>query len=334
MHMLFARWKCQTASGSACRGKHGAFLAESGPERALGQGPLGHVAQTSQAVELSPHPVHSRVGPMSTARKPSPKQDKTATLLEPDPKKARLDVAKTVAKALAVPPLPKPPAQTAGVEVAGDSGSRAGNAAASAAPRGPEALAPQAEVGHAVSGLVDAASVTLPADGRVGQDDPFPDAEAKVDAQKVEQWLRVAVKKVQEGLPQVLQSNREHPGLESLKVGAPLHEQPPLQLPQTGGDGGAMSSYKAGWDKSLALPSLRTTGMYEASANITWLNPYCGTGAARIIAGDPIEWVQLCQVSDMYLGNEADQSGTLAPPQGLVKRLIFPLIAPDRKSVV
>ena len=235
-----------------------------------------------------------------------PKAGQDGHLLEPDPKKARLDVAKTVAKALAVPPLPKPPAQTAGVEVAGDSGSRAGNAAASAAPRGPEALAPQAEVGHAVSGLVDAASVTLPADGRVGQDDPFPDAEAKVDAQTVEQWLRVAVKKVQERLPRVLQNNRGHPGLESLKVGAPLHEQPPLQLPQTVGDGGAMSSYKAGWDKSLALPSLRTTGMYEASANITWLNPYCGDAEARIIAGDPIEWAQLCQVSDMYLSNSAD----------------------------
>lgn len=54
---------------------------------------------------------------------------------------------------------------------------------------------------------------------------------------------------------------------------APLSEHAPLDLPDTSSSDG-MSSYKAPWQASQSETTLRATGLYEAAANIVWLNPF------------------------------------------------------------
>ena len=110
---------------------------------------------------------------------------------------------------------------------------------------------------------------------------------------------------------------------------APLSEHAPLELPDTSSSDG-MSSYKAPWQASQSETTLRATGLYEAAANIVWLNPFPADDVAQVISGDPPEWQQVVQVADAFMCLDADQAGALAPPQGKsrIKRLIFPVVLP------
>ncbi len=51
------------------------------------------------------------------------------------------------------------------------------------------------------------------------------------------------------------------------------HEMLPLDVPATNSTV-AMTSHKAPWDIAHATLSLSATGMYEASGNVMWLNPF------------------------------------------------------------
>ena len=109
------------------------------------------------------------------------------------------------------------------------------------------------------------------------------------------------------------------------------HEYGALKIALKGETG--MMSYKAAWEAEAAKISLRSTGMYEASANLLWLNPFPRTTKAQQIAGNPPSWSQLTEAVAMFMTKEAAQEQTLAeasplaPPQGSHKcmRLNFPV---------
>ena len=111
------------------------------------------------------------------------------------------------------------------------------------------------------------------------------------------------------------------------------HEYGALKIALKGETG--MMSYKAAWEAEAAKISLKSTGMYEASANLLWLNPFPRTTMAQQIAGNPPSWSQLTEAVAMFMTKEAAQEQTLAeaplaPPQGSDKcmRMIFPLTVP------
>ena len=97
------------------------------------------------------------------------------------------------------------------------------------------------------------------------------------------------------------------------------HEYGALKIALKGETG--MMSYKPAWEAEAAKISLRSTGMYEASANLLWLNPFPRTTKAQQIAGNPPSWSQLTEAVARFMTKDAAQEQTLAeaplaPPQG------------------
>ena len=90
----------------------------------------------------------------------------------------------------------------------------------------------------------------------------------------------------------------------------------------------SMSSWKHPWDKEAASKSLSDNGMYEASANIMWVNPFPVDEEAQRIAGDPPQWKSLLQAVEKFMTLDASENRSLAPTQGTetrVARLVFPI---------
>ena len=84
---------------------------------------------------------------------------------------------------------------------------------------------------------------------------------------------------------------------------------------RTKGDDGLMS-YQAPWQKEVAPRTLEKTGMYEASANLLWLNPFMEGDTAQLIAGDVPQWRTVLEAVDKFMTLEAAMESSLAPPQG------------------
>ena len=95
-----------------------------------------------------------------------------------------------------------------------------------------------------------------------------------------------------------------------------------------------MVSYKAPWDVTVALRTLEQTGMYEASANLLWLNPFPVSTTAQHISGDPPQWKTVCDAADKFMTLEAGEERSLASSQGAlghkIARLLFPITVPAR----
>ena len=92
-------------------------------------------------------------------------------------------------------------------------------------------------------------------------------------------------------------------------------------------------SYKAPWGADVAPRTLEQTGMYEASANLLWLNPFPLGNVAQQIAGDAPQWRTLLEAVDKFMTLEAAIESSLAPPQGASSpgrpaRLLFPITVP------
>ena len=81
-------------------------------------------------------------------------------------------------------------------------------------------------------------------------------------------------------------------------------------------DKGGIVSYKQPWDTDVAKRTLEQTGMYEASANLLWLNPFPLGNVAQQIAGDAPQWRTLLEAVDKFMTLEAAIESSLAPPQG------------------
>ena len=94
-----------------------------------------------------------------------------------------------------------------------------------------------------------------------------------------------------------------------------------------------MWSYKHPWDPHTAPTSLHDTGMYEASANIMWLNPFHVNAISQQIAGDLPQWKSLMDAVNKFMTLDAAETRSLAPTQGKkgqVARMLFPLTIPAR----
>ena len=73
--------------------------------------------------------------------------------------------------------------------------------------------------------------------------------------------------------------------------------------------------------------------MYEASANLLWLNPFPVSTVAQQIAGDPPRWRIVLEAVDKFMTLEAAEERSLASPQGASKqvaRLLFPITVAAR----
>ena len=89
-----------------------------------------------------------------------------------------------------------------------------------------------------------------------------------------------------------------------------------------------MTSFKHPWDAQAATKSLSENGMYEASANIMWVNPFPVDEEAQRIAGDPPQWKSLLQAVEKFMTLDAAENRSLAPTRGTetrVARLVFPI---------
>ena len=92
-----------------------------------------------------------------------------------------------------------------------------------------------------------------------------------------------------------------------------------------------MVSYKAPWSSAVAVLTLQQTGMYEAAANLLWLNPFPVSTTSQHIAGDPPQWRTLLEAVDKFMTLEAAEECSLASTQGASKkiaRLLFPITLP------
>ena len=90
-------------------------------------------------------------------------------------------------------------------------------------------------------------------------------------------------------------------------------------------------SYKAPWGEEVAPKTLEQTGMYEASANLLWLNPFPLGNVAQQIAGDAPQWRPLLEAVDKFMTLEAAIESSLASSQGTsgrAARLLFPITVP------
>ena len=90
-----------------------------------------------------------------------------------------------------------------------------------------------------------------------------------------------------------------------------------------------LRSYKPPWVASQAKDSLLSTGMYEASGNLLWCNPFAPTdGPGQIIAGDPPTWIDVVEAADGFFGLDAAHKVSLpskSDESGFsVARIIFP----------
>ena len=96
-------------------------------------------------------------------------------------------------------------------------------------------------------------------------------------------------------------------------------------------DKAGMVSYKAPWSSAVAVRTLQQTGMYEAAANLLWLNPFPVSTASQHIAGDPPQWRTVLEAVDKFMTLEAAEECSLASTQGAPKkiaRLLFPITLP------
>ena len=96
-------------------------------------------------------------------------------------------------------------------------------------------------------------------------------------------------------------------------------------------DKAGMVSYKAPWSSAVAVRTLQQTGMYEAAANLLWLNPFPVSTASQHIAGDPPHWRTLLEAVDKFMTLEAAEECSLASTQGAsnkIARLLFPITLP------
>ena len=117
-----------------------------------------------------------------------------------------------------------------------------------------------------------------------------PDADSTLPAAEVQQLVKRIAAHVLKALPEFFAAHKEVLAAADVFEAADVLEQKKPQEYQAlrllvAGKGG-MVSYKAPWNADNAKMSLQRNGMYEASANLFWLNPFPQNKMAQQIAGD------------------------------------------------
>jgi len=160
----------------------------------------------------------------------------------------------------------------------------------------------------------------------------LPDTRKEMAPEEVYRLMNAIGSKVIKDLPRFFaQSSATHREFATVayKNAQDLHMHDPLAAQ-------ALSSDTASWNGAEAAISLRKLGLYEASANITWLNPFTEDELAQKVSGDPPKWSDIVLLADAFMTMAGDQGKTLAAAQspGGVKRLIFPVVVPVHLSRV
>lgn len=84
----------------------------------------------------------------------------------------------------------------------------------------------------------------------------------------------------------------------------PLHEHEPLEIKATASDR-ELLSYKPPWKHEAAQTSLANTGLYEASGNLFWVNPFPASAQATVCAGETPPWSAVMGMSDAFRPDDA-----------------------------
>ncbi len=100
----------------------------------------------------------------------------------------------------------------------------------------------------------------------------------------------------------------------------PLHQHSPLEIKAASSEQ-ELLSYKAPWQRTLAVVAFKSTGMYEASANLFWANPFPASDEETILAGDAPSWGNVNEMAELFRMPETAKPGRLA----LDHRILFPV---------
>jgi len=102
-----------------------------------------------------------------------------------------------------------------------------------------------------------------------------------------------------------------------------LHAHAPLDIREAAGDFD-MLSYKAPWTKQHAELALKSTGLYEAGANVFWLSPFPASATTAECAGDTPAWSAVCALADIFRPSDLDAFAAAPGCLAREKRLLFP----------
>ena len=143
---------------------------------------------------------------------------------------------------------------------------------------------------------------------------PAPDA---VDVDVIP-TMRAVIDYVKSTLRQRL---REDAALSSGFADVALNEHAPLDIKSaSGASESELRSYKAPWVKGTAELALSSTGLYEASANLLWTNPFPIDAQAQVCAGEVPGWATVCAMAEPFrCGGKT--AGTAARD----RRILFPV---------
>ena len=102
------------------------------------------------------------------------------------------------------------------------------------------------------------------------------------------------------------------------------HLHQPLDIKDKTAGKSELTSFKAPWTMQSAVTSLKTTGLFEAAANILWCRPFTSTDDEETLAGTPL-WAQVDEVRrDHFTLTEVQRS----QDDCKIARLIFPITIP------
>lgn len=113
---------------------------------------------------------------------------------------------------------------------------------------------------------------------------------------------------------------REDAALSSGFADVALNEHTPLEIKSQAAGDSDCCSYKAPWVKATAEVSLSSTGLYEASGNLFWTNPFPDDAQAQVCAGEVPGWSTVCAMADGF--RCGGQTGGTAARD---RRIIFPV---------
>ena len=101
-----------------------------------------------------------------------------------------------------------------------------------------------------------------------------------------------------------------------------LHSHKPLEIRDVAGEAGLLS-YKAPWNRESAKLALAGTGLYEASGNMFWMNPFPSDADMTTCAGDTPSWKSIHGAADAFrVDDKAFEMGSAGPARQ--NRILFP----------
>jgi hypothetical protein len=142
--------------------------------------------------------------------------------------------------------------------------------------------------------------------------------------------MRGIIESVRHELPAVIRADaKAFAGLPNV----PLHELGPLEIRESAGENDLLS-YKAAWSAQQAELALNSTGLYEAGANLFWLNPFPVDATMAECAGATPAWSAIHAMSDVFRPPDLKAFAASAGSVARELRLLFPtaLVVHDKTA--